>query len=215
MQYLFNEEEKNIITELANSKPRRIWLEFIKIIIEFDDYYISLECIPEIAASPNSCDEVMTMEIKKINEIYTTSKNAKLLIRRGLITNLKIVRTLIYFKEPISNPTEIKKEKSRWDRMVGKISGLGKSRIEKMFEGMDSVFYEYIVCHPLSEEANELDCEDVNLVDVGILFQIQGQFAPLFMNGNSFGFNHMEHFPLISKNALQEGIHNYELIAVT
>ena len=99
MEYTFNIIEKKLIQKLKKSEPKRIWTEFIKVIFEFDKYYIELECVPEVASSQNKSDEAMTVKIREIENKYNPTENAKVIIKNEQIRDIKSVRTFLCFTD--------------------------------------------------------------------------------------------------------------------
>ena len=211
MNYTFNEIEKDIIQRLKNSEPKRIWTEFIKVIFEFEEYYVELECVPEIASSQNKADEAMTIKVRELKKHYLPSKNAKAIVENKPITDIKCVRTLLYFTDSITEPTKVKKIDSKWNRMLSKIAGIRKSEIEKLLDGTTSSYHDEIICKPNSEESKKVNGEFSNLIDVGIILEIGDKYLPAFVQGNGYGFAHLERKPLLKSEELKEELTEYEL----
>ncbi|PRP67753.1 hypothetical protein [Nonlabens agnitus] len=212
MNYTFDPQEKAIIDTLENSNPERIWTQFIKIVIEFKDYYVELECIPEVADSQNDADEAMTVKIRKFENTYEPCKHAKVIVENQSILEIKRVRTLLYFTDSITDPVETKKIDSQWNKILSKISGLRRSRIDKMFESGSSSYHDEIICNPKAPQAQVIKKEFSNLIDVGLLLKVKDKFVPAFLLSNAYGFNHLERKALYTMEELKEGLHNYELL---
>lgn len=211
MNYTFNEIEKDIIKSLKNSEPVRIWTEFIRVIFEFNEYYVELECVPEIASSQNKFDEAMTVKVREYKKPYLPSNHAKILVEKKRITDVKTVRTFLYFTDSITEPAKVKKIDSKWNRLLGKIAGIRKSEIEKLFEGTTSSYYDQIICNPNSNEAKKVNGEFSNLIDVGILLEIGKSYLPAFVQGNGYGFAHLESKSLLKSEELKKELIEYEL----
>jgi len=211
LEYLFNDIEKNIIEKLKNSQPKRIWYEFVTVVFEFDDFYIELESVPEIADSQNKFDEAMTVKIREINKSYKPSENAKLICENKLIIEIKTVRTFLFFTDSISEPKKVKKLDSKWNRFMSKISKVKQSEIEKILEGTSSSYHSVITCRPNSSESKKARLEFSNIIDVGLVLKIENEFLPVFVQSNSFGFGHLERKFLLLESELKEIINNYEL----
>ena len=211
MEYTFNEIERKIIQKLEKSEPKRIWTEFIKVILEFDKYYIELECVPEIASSQNKGDEAMTVKILEIENKYNPTENAKVITENEQIKDIKSVRTFLYFTDSITEPAKVKKIDSKWNKILSKIAGKRKSEIEKIFEGTTSSYHDQIICKPNSEESKKAKGEFSNLIDVGIILEIGNKFLPAFVQGNGYGFAHLERKPLLTSKELKEELTRYEL----
>jgi hypothetical protein len=211
LNYTFNEIEKDIIQRLKNSEPTRIWTEFIKIIIEFEEYYVELECVPEIASSQNKADEAMTVKVREFKKSYLPYENAKVIVENKPIKNIKSVRTFLYFTDSITEPAKVKKIESKWNRMLSKIAGIRKSEIEKLLDGTTSSYHDEIICKPNSIEAKKVIGEFSNLIDVGIILEIGENYLPAFVKGNGYGFAHLERKPLLKSEELKKELTEYEL----
>ena len=211
MKYTFNDIEKDIIQRLKNSEPKRIWTEFVKVIFEFDKYYIELECVPEIASSQNKGDEAMRVKILEIESKYNPTQNAKVIAENEQIKDIKSVRTFLYFTDSITEPAKVKKNDSKWNKMLSKIAGIRKSEIEKLLEGTTSSYHDEILCKPNSEESKKAKEEFSNLIDVGIILEIGDKFLPAFVQGNGYGFAHLERKPLLTVKDLKSELIEYEL----
>ncbi|KAB1064691.1 hypothetical protein F6U93_14435 [Tamlana haliotis] len=211
MNYIFDDIEKNIIEELKNSRPQRIWTEYIKVIFEFEDHFVELECVPEIADSQNQADEAMTVKIRKVNTIYEPYKNAHIICENENITEINVVRTFLYFTDSITEPKKVKKMDSIWNRIISKIAGIRKSKIENILEGTSRSYHRQIICNPNSEDAKKASPEFSNLINVGILVKTKEKYLPIFVQSNGYGFPHLETKPFISSNELAKIIGKYEL----
>jgi len=211
LKYTFNDIEKDIIQRLKNSEPKRIWTEFVKVIFEFDKYYIELECVPEIASSQNKGDEAMRVKILEIDNKYNPTQNAKVIVENKQIKDIKSVRTFLYFTDSITEPAKVKKNDSKWNKMLSKIAGIRKSEIEKLLEGTTSSYHDEILCKPNSEESKKAKGEFSNLIDVGIILEIEDKFLPAFVQGNGYGFSHLERKPLLTAKDLKSELKQYEL----
>ena len=211
MNYTFNEIEKDIIQRLKNAEPKRIWNEFVKVVFEFEEYYVELVCVPEIASSQNKADEAMTVKVREFKNSYLPSKNAKVIVENKPITDIKSVRTLLYFTDSITEPAQVKKIDSKWNRMLSKIAGIRKSEIENLLDGTTSSYHDEILCKPNSDEAKKVNGEFSNLIDVGIILEIGKNYLPAFVQGNGYGFAHLERKPLLKSEELKEELIEYEL----
>jgi hypothetical protein len=211
VEYTFNNIEKKIIQKLKKSEPKRIWTEFVKVIFEFDEYYIELECVPKIASSQNKGDEAMTVKILEIENKYNPTENAKVITENEQIKDIKSVRTFLYFTDSITEPAKVKKIDSKWNKMLSKIAGIRKSEIEKLLEGTTSSYHDQVLCKPNSEESKKAKGEFSNLIDVGIILEIGDKFLPVFVQGNGYGFAHLERKPLLTEKDLKRELIEYEL----
>ncbi|MBO0341054.1 hypothetical protein [Flagellimonas profundi] len=196
-----------MLQRLNNSKPIRIWTEFIKVIFEFEQYYVELECVPKIASSQNRADEAMTVEVRKHNKQYLPCNNAKVLVENKPITDIKCVRTLLYFTDSMTSPDL----DAHWNKILSIIGGTTERKIKKIFEESSSSYHDQIICKPNSEESKKVKEAYSNLIDVGIILSIGDKFLPAFVRGNGYGFAHLERRPLITREELTEELTKYEL----
>ncbi|MBT8245087.1 MAG: hypothetical protein HKP48_03940 [Winogradskyella sp.] len=212
MNYLFNNIERNIIQKLRNSEPKGIWTEFVRVIFEFENFYIEIDCLPEKADSQNIADEAMTVKIRENIEKYQPNEQAIKIKEKNKITDIKIARTLLYFTDSITETYKVKKLDSKWNRMLSKISGVRKSEIDKLLEGTSSSYHSQIICRPDSEESKNSSAEYSNLIDVGIIVEFDNQYLPALVQANAFGFGHLEIKPLLTSEEIKSSLNKYELI---
>ena len=207
MKYTFNEIDKNILRKLKNSVPKRIWTEFVKIVFEFDGYCIELECIPRIASSPNDGDEAMTTQIREIEKNYSPPKSAIIVLENKEITGVHCVRTLLYFTVATTEPEMVKKSESQLRKLLSKVSGVSKRKIDEMIKGYSS-YHEEIICKPGTVDVKE---EFSNLIDVGLIIEFDNYYLPAFIQRNSFGFADVERQSLLQSEELKEILSEYEV----
>jgi len=211
MDYLFTDIERKIIEKLKNSRPIRIWTEYVKVLFEFENSYIELDCVPEIADSQNAPDEAITTKIREFGEVFKPKKHSKIVIKNSLITDVKIVQTLLYFTDSITEPEKVTKMNSQWDKMLSKIAGVRKSKIEKLLEGTTSSYHAEVICNPDSEEAKNVKKMYSNVIDVGLLLKIENLFLQAFVRGNGYGFPHLEGKPFLNSEEFKSELTQYRL----
>jgi hypothetical protein len=211
LEYLFSDKEKNIVQKLKNSMPKRIWTEFVKVIFEFDNHYVELECLPRKANSQNNGDEAMTVNIREFEKKYKSLNYSKTLVEKRKITDIKIVRTLLYFTDSITEPNKVKKMDSHLNKILSKIAGVRKSKIEKILDGSSSSYHSEVLCRPNSKESKEINTEYTNLIDVGLLVEFENEYLAAIVQGNGFGFTHLDRKPILTIEELEKELDNYEL----
>ncbi|WP_040279750.1 hypothetical protein [Psychroserpens damuponensis] len=110
-EYLFSEKELKLIEFLKSNSPKKIWLEPIFYIFEYDNFYIELgiKCaekiklgfIPEkkfINMSVSDFEQyVMIATLKRVNQKFKPQTGSELLIANEKIIELNIVRTLLFY----------------------------------------------------------------------------------------------------------------------
>ena len=211
MEYLFNSSDKNIIQKLNDSVPKRIWTEFVKVIFEFDNRYVELECLSKKANSQNNGDEAIMVEIREHEKRYEPQNYSKKIIENRKITEIKIVRTFLYFTDSITEPNKVKKMDSYWNKIMSKIAGVRKSEIDKLLDGASSSYHSEIICQPNSQESKGIKKEYSNLIDVGLLLKIGHEYLPAFVQKNGYGFVQLERKPLLTDKELKAELDKYEL----
>tara|TARA_R110000823_G_scaffold315693_1_gene450222 strand:+ start:14162 stop:14764 length:603 start_codon:yes stop_codon:yes gene_type:complete len=110
-EYLFSENELELIKILKSNPPKKIWWEPIFYIFEYDNFFIELgiECAEKINLG---CDSekmakntpisdleqyVMIAKLKRVNHNFKPQIGSELLIVNEKITELNIVRTLLFY----------------------------------------------------------------------------------------------------------------------
>jgi hypothetical protein len=207
-KFLFNENDKVLISELKESKPIRIWSEYIRIIFEFQNDYIELKCQDEVAESINDADEAIVCKIRKRNIKYTKSNNSELIVKDKRIADIKIVRTLLYFTkskkiEPI--PYNKNSFKARLKKLI-----TGEDDVISEMLAMPSTGHDKIVSNPQLFD-NKMP-EFYNLVDVGLLIEIDDKYFQPIIKDNEYGFTDIGRKPFLSKDEVNMELKNYELI---
>ncbi|MEM7657836.1 MAG: hypothetical protein AAF399_17050, partial [Bacteroidota bacterium] len=49
--------------------------------------------------------------------------------------------------------------------------------------------HEEIICHPASEQVDQVHPDHANLLDVGLLLEVDGQFLKAYVEHNGYGFH--------------------------
>ncbi|MDN3725549.1 hypothetical protein QRD02_14280, partial [Aequorivita sp. SDUM287046] len=116
-EYLFSEKELKLIEFLKSNSPKRIWLEPIFYIFEYDNFYIELgiECaekiqlgyLPEKKFTTQPITDfhqyVMVAKLKKVNHKFKSQEGSELLIENEKITDVNIVRTLLFYCQHVQS----------------------------------------------------------------------------------------------------------------
>jgi hypothetical protein len=207
-KFLFNDNDKVLINELKNSTPIRIWSEYVRVVFEFQNNYIELECQDEIAESINDSDEAIICIIRKHNIKYLKSSSSKLIAENKKISDIKIVRTVLHFTkskkiEPI--PHNKNSFKSRLKKFI-----TGEDDIISEILSMPSTGHSEIVSNPKSIKNNMPEFS--NLIDVGLLIEIDNQYFQPIIKDNGYGFTGIGRKPFLSKEETNLELKNYELI---
>jgi hypothetical protein len=110
-EYLFSKEELKLIQFLKSHSPKKIWLEPIYYIFEYEKYYIQLgiECaekinlgyIPEKKIKNEQItgfeQYVMIAKLKKVNLTFKPQVGSQLLSENKKFTEINTVRTLLFY----------------------------------------------------------------------------------------------------------------------
>ncbi|MBQ0769022.1 MAG: hypothetical protein KBT58_06995 [Bizionia sp.] len=110
-EYLFSEEELKLILFLKSHSPKKIWMEPIFYVFEYENFYIKLgiECaekinlgyIPEKKFKNEQVSDfvqyVMVANFKKVNQTFKPQIGSELLSENKEITEINIVRTLLFY----------------------------------------------------------------------------------------------------------------------
>ena len=207
-KFLFNNNDQVLINELKNSTPIKIWSEYVKIIFEFKHSFIELECKGEKAESINNSDEAIICIIRKQNNKYKKSNGSELITENKKLNDIRIVRTVLHFTkskkiEPI--PHNKNSFKSRLKKFI-----TGEDDIISEILSMPSTGHSEIVSNPKSIENNMPEFS--NLIDVGLLIEIDNQYFQPIIKDNGYGFIDIGRKPFLSKEETNLELKNYELI---
>jgi len=110
-EYLFSEKELKLIEFLKFNSPKKIWSEPIFYIFEYENFYLELgiECAEKLnlgfisenkfenTANSDLEQYVMIAKLKKINLKFKPQAGSELLTENESITEINIVRTLLFF----------------------------------------------------------------------------------------------------------------------
>ena len=100
IEYLYTLEEIKLINYLKATSPKKIWLEPISVIFEYESFYFELTVLnAEKVKFKNSFDQfVMTTKLSKINSKFRNQELSILISQNEIISNINIVRTLLVFE---------------------------------------------------------------------------------------------------------------------
>lgn len=207
-EFLFTPEEKSLIDHIKNNLSVRIWSDFPQIVFEFEGYYIALECLPISVESVNQYDEAMTCKVNRYNKSYSKPKLAQVLTYREKIDSIKIVRTLLHFTKskeirPVPyNPNSIKAKLKRF---------FDYNDIMEEVMAMPSSGHAAIVSNP--NEFNEALPYYCNLIDVGLLIEIDKKYLHAYIPNNSYGLMSINSSMFLNSSSFDENLNSkYQLI---
>lgn len=176
--------EKNIIALfefLKDHAPEGIYSDHsCRIVFDYQDFHII--AIPDcfVAASQNPSDEMINAKFERIDSAFQPAKHDELIFQNKGINRLWILQTLLYFTDYVVFNSEAEalgnfEVKTETDLKIADL--MKKSRGG----------YEEAVCHPESIEAEGVNQEFANLVDAGIMLEIDSQFLMCFSFCNGYG----------------------------
>ena len=155
------------------------------------------------AASQNKNDLARRVELTQIDNRFKPDKYEQTMYEGVWISRIWIVRTLLYFTDHIIFETP---EQA--------ISGLpNETETDKAILQITSKAtggHEQIVCHPESEEVAQVNKDFANLIDAGVILELDGKTLGCFSYFNSFSFRG----EIESLNDLKEVAEFYEFIEV-
>ncbi len=205
-KFLYEKNTLELFEKLLTIPPKRIFSdEFYHVGFDYGESHILATPEDFAANTQNESDEAIAIKFVEDNSEYTADENEKLIFENTTITRIWIMRTLLYFtdhityknkEETLSNMTEEEKN----DEILGDILSKSKGG------------HEEIVCHPKSSEAKEVNEEHSNLVDAGIMLEIDKKYYICCSIFNGFS----AHAQILSLQELKDDIANYyEFIEVS
>jgi len=210
--YTYTEQELEFVRHIKSAAPTKIWWDFTTYVFDYGDFYYQLECVSEIADSQNQSDEAIIGQFTKHNEAFTPGQHAKLVCENRTIQELYIVRVVLYFTTfETYSTTKVLLNKAKTkakELLTGKPDPFGV-----LLAGSVGGCQE-ITCHPKSEQASKVDPKYSNLIEVGLLLQIDGKFIKAFVESNGYGFPVWEDKFFFDIEELKETALQYEFIKV-
>jgi hypothetical protein len=209
--YTYGNEEIQLIQKLIYTPPNKIWWDFVQYIFDYNNYYIKLECISKRADTQNKSDEAIIANITIVNEEFKPSENTVLVCQNQIIDNAYIVKTFLYF-------TTYRKYS-----VFEKITKRTAYKIKNFFTGnnpIESILSETIggceeiICHPKSDEVKNINPKYANILDVGLLLEIEGKCLKAFIQNNTFGFHIWDEKYFFKPEDLKEDAELYEFIKI-
>ena len=211
-KYLFDEDEINLVKHLLKHPPNRIWYDYVWYVFEYNDYHLRLDCYDESADTQNKYDEAIIAKMIKEDKKFEPSQEYKLVYKDKKIETAYIVRTFLYFttvrmfsEDEITLRRETQKIKTS---LTGK-----QDPLEEILS--DTIGYcQEIICHPNSEEAKKVNIQYSNLLDVGLLLEVEGKFLKAYIANNGFGFPVWNDKYFFEAEELKEEVKFYDFIKI-
>jgi len=165
--YRFGKNEFELIQQLLQKPPLRIWWDFSSYAFEYSDHYIILKSIDRDADSLNVNDEALVATLTRVFGTYTAS-DASLVCENVTISSAFVVNTCLHISFPLQSDNP--------GYANGPMSVITETRIET-------------ICHPQSQEASEVHPDLKNFLTVGLLLKIQDRYIQAYCQNNGYGFN--------------------------
>lgn len=178
--FLYDETTIDLLGYLKDYAPEHIFSdEFYSVVFDYGDFHINV--VPEdfVAISQNKSDEAITAKFEKINGTYQKYQTEKLLFQGKKISRIWILRTLLYFTNYIHYNSE---EEALGSFEINTETDKALANVLRKTTGG----YSEVVCHPKSEEATAVNQEFANLVDAGVMLEIEGDLLMCFAWDNVF-----------------------------
>lgn len=186
MDYTYTQNEISFARYIKTNAPKKIWYDFATYVFDYEAFYFQIECVSEIADTQNKSDEAIIGQFTKHLEIYVPGQYTKLVCEDRKIEELYIARVFLYFTTF--------KEYSKLEQIYSQIQHKTKTLITGKKDALGDILSktiggcEEITCHPKSEEAKSVDTKYSNLIDCGLLIQIDGKCLKAFVQSNGYGF---------------------------
>lgn len=185
-EYTYKNTEINLIQKMLDNPPKKIWWDFTCYIFDYRDYYIKLESVDKEADTQNESDQAVIAELTKIDKRYKPTKDTTLVCQDKKIDSVYIVQTFLYF----TNYRKYSKPERFLKRTVQKVKNklIGEDTVGDLLSETIGG-YESIICHSKSEHAKKINSNYANLLDVGLLFEIEGKWLRAYLEYNGYGFH--------------------------
>ena len=179
--FSYAEDTVTLFRFLKHHPPDRIYTDkFCQVIFDYGHFHFVAEPDAFRGVSQDKDCEVILADFKRINAVFQPSADYELMFQDKAIDRLWILQTLLCFTDYVVFNSEAEalenfEVKTKADEIIANL-------IKK-----SSRAREQIVCHPDSEEAKGVNREFANLIDAGIMLEIDSQLLMCFPWCNSFG----------------------------
>ncbi len=178
--FLYDEKTLKLFRRLKRQPPKRILSdEFYHVGFDYGQSHIMATPKDFCAASQNGGDEAITIEFVEVGSPDKKHESERVIFENPVISRLFILRTLLYFTDHITYKSKVEAlstltDEEKADKVLSQILSETTGK------------HEEILCNPQSKEAAQVNPNFANLVDVGILLEIDGKWLGCFSNCNSF-----------------------------
>jgi len=197
---------------LKANPPHKIWWDFVSYILDYGDFYFKLECVSEVADNQNDSNEALIGQFTKHYGTFVPGAHTELVCTNKKIEELYIVRVFVYF----TLYRAFTKTEQLLNQLKQKIKTLLKGKKDPMADIISRTkgVHQEITCHPKAEEVRHIESKYANLIDCGLLSQIDGKYLKAFVQSNSYGFHMPEDGYFYDLELLNDIAKNYEVLKV-
>jgi len=212
MEYTYKDKEIGFARHIKDNPPHKIWWDFISYFFDYGEFYYQIECTSEIADTQNEADEAIVGKFTRHPEPYFPDQNAKLVCQGKKIEAVYIARAFLHF----TTNREYSRLERFFNRSIQQVKNIVTGKKDPIGDIVSQTLggYEEITCHPKSEEAKNANPVYSNLIDCGLLIQIDGKFLKAFAEGNGFGFHIWNDKYFHDYEELKDTFEEYEFIEV-
>jgi len=209
-KYLFTDKDFETIRLIKSKTPNKIWFNVIQYILDYGDSYIALEVKSTVAPSYFATTHTYesTIGFSIVNKTFIPNELSILLCENENVTDIYIVRTLIYHSE-YRKP--VKKEKNKIKSLLTSIRPENKDKFDTLINQIDGITNDFLI-NPGSVLPDNLDPASTNLVDVGILIGLNNKYIKAFIEDNSDDFLNYEEKYIYDSIDFSDMNRQYELI---
>ncbi|GLB52488.1 hypothetical protein NBRC110019_15280 [Neptunitalea chrysea] len=169
--FLFTPKELELINELPQSTPLKIWHDYHRYVLDYGSYSIQLSSEVNEAPSQNDFDEAIRTIIIKVNEPFTPTNLSYLISENSTITEVAIMQTKLFFTNAY-----------KYSNAQPEFSGIGKKLTDTLGD------HDEIICHPDTVLSDYLKKEHIHLIDAGLLLTINNTYLKTYTQNNAFGY---------------------------
>jgi hypothetical protein len=178
--FLYDEKTIELFRRLKSLPPKRILSdEFYHVGFDYGESHVMATPKDFLAASQNGDDEAITIEFLEVQSPYKIHESERVIFENPIISRVFILRTLLYFTDHVTYKSK--------DEALAKMTDEEKAdKVLSKILSETTGGHEEIVCNPQSKEAAEVNPNFANLVDAGVLLEIDGKCLGCFSNFNGF-----------------------------
>lgn len=209
-KYLFTDKDFEIIRLIKSKTPQKIWFNVFQYVIDYGDSYINIEV--KSTNDPSNykithCFE-STISFSIINVTFSPGELSILLCENENITDIYIVRTLIYHSE-YRKPN--KKDKNIFKSLLTSIRPENTDKFDTFINQINAITDDFII-NPNSVLPDNVNPESTNLVDVGLLIGLKNKYIKAFIEDNNDDFCNYDDQYLFDSLDFNDMKQQYELI---